>query len=87
MTLNQDKRKLAGKKQVRVRTTVPSEQGSDESGIEDEKPATPMTLRAQQFFDSLEPTNRKHKKTVSVDPTSTTIQNYNTVQVTTTGLS
>jgi hypothetical protein len=47
---------------------VTSEKVSEDSEVEDDKPPTPMTLRAQQFFDSLESKGaRKHKKTVSVD--------------------
>lgn len=33
------------------------EHQSDQSDIEEDKPPTPMTLRALKFFDSLEPTS------------------------------
>jgi len=63
-----------GKKNTdkRVAQTSIKSHTSEDSELEDEKPPTPMTLRAQMFFESLE-TKPHYKlgkgyKSVSVDP-------------------
>lgn len=64
----------ASPKRVKIQANT-SVVTSDNSDVEDDKPPTPMTLRAQQFFDSLD-AGKRYKKAQSFDPGNSITMGY-----------